>query len=311
VRRLAAPLALLAALVALAGCGLGAGDPAGDVTLTVSDDFGTAVVLAKPQPERAGDETVMRLLQRNAKVRTRFGGNFVQAIDGRAGGRRDGRPVDWFFYVNGIEAGRGATDAEVHDGDRVWWDRHDWGAAMRVPAVVGSFPEPFKHGTEGRKIPVRVECGQARSPECRAVAKTLGDLGVVAGQAGVGVSTGDEVLRVLVGPWPTVRRDLAAAAIERGPKASGVYARMSADGRALVALDERGAVARRLGAGTGLVAATQAAEQQPTWIVTGTDAAGLASAARAFAAGESALSGKFALAVSDDRSVALPVVGRR
>ena len=53
----------------------------------------------------------MRVLQRNAKVTTRFGGDFVQAIDGISGGRRDGRPVDWFIYVNGIltDQGAGAT----------------------------------------------------------------------------------------------------------------------------------------------------------------------------------------------------------
>ena len=46
----------------------------------------------------------MRLLQRGFEVETRYGGAFVQEIDGVGGGRRGGRPVDWFFYVNGIEA---------------------------------------------------------------------------------------------------------------------------------------------------------------------------------------------------------------
>ena len=51
------------------------------------------------------------------------------------------------------------------------------------------------------------------------------------------------------------------------------------------------------------------ADQQPTWVVTGTDDAGVAAAARAFAAGESALGDKFALAIADDQAVPLPVVG--
>ena len=29
---------------------------------------------------------------------------------------------------------------------------------MRVPAVVGSFPEPFLHGSEGKRFPVRLDC---------------------------------------------------------------------------------------------------------------------------------------------------------
>jgi hypothetical protein len=301
---------LLATALALAGCGLGAGSPPGDVTLTVTQDFGAGSVLDQPSPRRAGDETVMRLLQRNAKVRTRFGGGFVQSIDGVSGGRRDGRPVDWFFYVNGIEASKGASDVHVHDGDRIWWDRHDWSAAMRIPAVIGAYPEPFLHGTGGKRLPVRVECGAGAAKPCRAVADALGKVGVPAGQSAFGSSVGPEVLRVLVGLWPALRVDSAAHALEDGPRASGVYARISPDGRTLAALDERGRTARRLGAGSGLIAAMEAESQQPTWIVTGTDAAGLQSAVRAFADGESALAGKFALAVSADRAVPLPVVQR-
>ena len=48
----------------------------------------------------------MRLLQRNFDVKTRYGGGFVQQIDGVAGGREGGRRVDWFYYVNGIEVRR-------------------------------------------------------------------------------------------------------------------------------------------------------------------------------------------------------------
>jgi hypothetical protein len=133
---------------------------------------------------------------------------------------------------------------------------------------------------------------------------------VTAGEGALGSSTGPELLRVLVGPWPTLRPDDTVRALERGPRASGVYARIAPDGRTLAALDERGRVARRLGPRTGLVAATRGPGQQPTWVVTGTDAAGLAAAARAFAGGESALAGKFALAVSADRALALPLVAR-
>ena len=115
----------------------------------------------------------MRLLQRNAKVATRFGGGFVQSIDGLAGGRSAGRQLDWFYYVNGVEASRGAAATRLRGGDRVWWDRHDWSAAMRVPAVVGSFPEPFVHGIDGKRLPVRVECAAPGSAPCRQVSQRL------------------------------------------------------------------------------------------------------------------------------------------
>jgi hypothetical protein len=52
------------------------------------------------------------------------------------------------------------------------------------------------------------------------------------------------------------------------------------------------------------VAATRAGDDPPLWVVTGTDAAGVASAAQAF--DEGPLSDRFALAVADGLGVALP-----
>ncbi len=63
-------------------------------------------------------------------------------------------------------------------------------------------------------------------------------------------------------------------------------------------------MARTLGAGSGLVAATKRPDDRPLWVVTGTDAAGVASAARAFE--EGTLAHRLAVAVSRDLPVALP-----
>ncbi len=73
----------------------------------------------------------------------------------------------------------------------------------------------------------------------------------------------------MVGPWSQVDGDLAAQALERGPRASGVYARFSADGRTLTLLDQDGRRAQTLGAGAGLIAATASGEEAPVWVVTG------------------------------------------
>jgi hypothetical protein len=307
VRALGAAAALAAAASA-AGCGLGAGDAPGGVQLSVTDAFGTREVLSSARPAVSGEETVMRLLTRNARVTSRYGGGFVQSIDGRGGGQSAGRPVDWFFYVNGIESSSGAADVKVHDGDRVWWDRHDWGAAQRVPAVVGSFPEPFVHGRGGKRLPVRIECAPADSEACGDVAQRFADLGVPAARGGLGTSAAQKTLRVLVGTWTALRLDPAARLLERGPAASGVYGRPSADGHDIAVLDSRGRTVRVLHAGTGLVAATRFEDAQPAWIVSGTDTRGVASAVRAL--DESALTGHFALAISDERGVPLPEVSR-
>jgi hypothetical protein len=297
----------IAAALLLAGCGLGAGDSVGGVSVVVTRDFGHQALAGSPADiEAPGGETAMRALQRRFKVTTRYGGGFVQSIDGLSGGIAGGRPVDWFYYVNGIEAPRGAAGTALNRGDVVWWDRHDWGATNRVPAVVGAWPEPFKHGIAGRRLPARIECAPGVQAACTEVQQRLGDVGVVAGEAALGTRGGEELLRVLVGPWPQVRTDFTIRLIAHGPGASGVYAVPSSDGTRLAVLDPRGHVVRTLGPGTGLIAATAVAGQPPVWVVTGTDAAGIALAARSLTA--DVLDDRFAVAITGSGPVSLPQV---
>jgi hypothetical protein len=302
--RRARTAALPVAAALLCACGAGPGASPAGTRLTLTQDFGARAQREVVAPKVSGQETVMRLLQRNAKVTTRFGGNFVQSIDGVAGGRRAGRPLDWFYYVNGVEASEGAAAVRLHPGDRVWWDRHDWGAAMRVPAVVGSFPEPFVHGIAGKRLPVRVECADPEAPACDEVADRLTDFDVPVAKGGLRTAQTEQTLRVVVGPWRAARDDLALRGLEAGPARSGVYARPSPDGREIVALDARGHATQTLGAGTGLIAAARDGDEPPVWAVTGTDPDGVDAAANAFT--ERALGRRFAVAVVGGRPVALP-----
>ena len=302
-------LAVLCAAAALGGCGVGPGDsPEGGIGLTVTGDFGTRPLLNLPSANVDGADSVMRVTQRNAQVATRFGGDFVQSINGLAGGRENGRPVDWFIYVNGIQSDKGASAVDVHGGDRLWWDRHDWSVTPDVPAVVGSFPEPFLHGTGGKRLPVRVECEDPRAGACDVVAKKLIALGVPAGRSTISDSAADATIRVLVGPWSELRGgDAEAASIDTGPKASGVFARFDETAKRLDILDAGGRVARTLGPGTGLVAATRERNREPVWFVTGTDDAGVDSAAGAF--DEQLLRNRFALAIAQGLPMDVPLAG--
>jgi hypothetical protein len=300
--------ALVGVLCTLAaGCGFGAGKTTGEIKLTVSRDFG----VERLQPPLKGDshagETVMRLLESHFDVKTRYGGGFVQEIDGVGGGREDGRQVDWFYYVNGLQAPQGAAQRKLSAGDQVWWDRHDWTATMSIPAVVGSFPEPFESGSQGRRLPIRLVCLGAVGHSCDEVEKRLDAEHVTAiARATLPQSVGPDSLRLLVGTWANVREDLAARTLEDGPGASGVYAKPAADGRSIALLDPDGRVVRRLGAGDGLVAATQYQGQGATWIVTGTDQVGDAAAAAALT--EPQLLNHFAVGVDNGAGVPLPVV---
>jgi hypothetical protein len=296
-----AAAALLA--VALAGCGLGAGPAPKAITLTVTRDFGAHTVRSMSPPHVQGQETVMSLLMRNASVTTRYGGGFVQSVDGSSGTGTGGEPRDWFYYVNGVLAPQGAAATNVHPGDHIWWDLHDWSQTDGVPAVIGSYPEPFLNGIGGKRLPVRIECATVSSAPCQTVSARLRALGIPAALAAIGPGDEPETLRMLVGKWSTLRSDPAAHQIELGPRSSGVYARFTASGATLALLNEQGAVARTLTSGAGLVAATRYAEEAPTWVITGTGAAGVELAAHALT--EAMLAHRFALALAPG-GVALP-----
>jgi hypothetical protein len=198
-----------------------------------------------------------------------------------------------------VEAEKGAASTRVRNGDRIWWDRHDWGSVSRVPAVVGSFPEPFLHGTDGRRLPVRVECAVAGLQACRDVQRRLTAFDIPASLSRPRSVATKETLRIVVGRWTHIRGDVGVASLEEGPRRSGVFARPS-----VAVLDPRGRTTRTLTARAGLVAATRAGDDPPLWVVTGTDDAGVASAAQAF--DEGPLSDRFALAVADGLGVPLP-----
>ena len=235
-----AALVALACLLALAGCGLGAGATPGGVRLTVTRDFGTRVLHETAHPKISGQDTIMSLLLRNFSVQSRFGGGFVESIDGASGGEARGQESDWFYYVNGVEAQKGAADTDAHRGDSIWWDLHDWTATQDVPAVVGSYPEPFLHGIAGKRLPVRVECARAAGAACQVVSSRLQQAGVPAATGALGAGGGPDLLRVLVGPWRELRLERQLQPLESGPRASGVYAKPNASGTELVLLDPDG-----------------------------------------------------------------------
>jgi len=296
-------IALLCAALATAGCGLGPGADVGDVQVTVTREYGAVPVLDTSVGASESD-TVMRVLEGEADVETRYGGGFVHSIDGVAEDSRDGDPYDWFFYVDGVESQIGAAEYDLEDGERVWWDYRDWGATNHAQAVVGSWPAPFSDGIGGEQHPVVVECegGGAACEEARTALE----------REGVEVATGapDDAIRILVGPWAQVRKDPAAALLEAGPAESGVFADFQPTDAVyeLLALDEAGRVGRDLGPDAGLVAATSRYGGLPVWVVTGGTVAAVRAAAEALD-GEH-LRDHYAVAIEDGRATPLPLEER-
>jgi len=292
--RLAAAAATAAAA---AGCGLGAGPASeGTATLTVTRDYGTRRLATGRESRPTASETVLRFLDRNTKITTRYGGGFVESIDGVSGTEVGGRRFDWFFYVNGIESPVGAAQVRVRGGDRIWWDYRDWTDAMRVPAVIGSWPQPF--AAAGRRA--RVVCEAARRV-CALVRSR-------ARWAGLRPTRAAGAPRLLVGPWGRIRRDPGAAQLDAGPGTSGVFARFAGHGGAfdLQLLDTGGGIAKGAGAAAGLLAAVREGDEPPTWLVTGGSEAGVSRAARLLNSRD--VRDRYALAATRRGPVSLPMV---
>jgi len=308
-------LALVAAVVvatlgpASAGCGFGEGEEraGGGATLRVTRDFGHEALGEVTLDKVRESETVMRMLRSEFDVTTRFGGRFVQSIDGLAGD--EGGQVDWFYWVNGVDADRGAAEWQVEPGDQIQWDRRDWSAAMRVPAIVGAYPEPFASGIGGKRRPVRVECEDAEADACKDARARLQREGVPTSGSSLGAPGTEQVTRLVVARWPRARGVRGASGLEDGPEATGVFARFADDGKTLELLDQHGDAVRRVhrGDGVGLVLALQPRAEELVWIVTALDAQGLEAGVRAL--DESKLRDAFAVAASGARVEKLPLVG--
>jgi hypothetical protein len=142
---------LIVLLVASAVTACGGERQHGTATLWVTRDRGAQVLYTGTVPAGL---TAAQALERVRKVTTRYGGRFIQSIDGIDGSATKQR--DWFYFIDGVEGDRSAAEVTLRPGDIEWWDYRSWTArSMSVPVVVGSYPHPFT-GTTTSVVPVGV-----------------------------------------------------------------------------------------------------------------------------------------------------------
>lgn len=215
-------LSALVVLVLLAGCGGAAGGEEGTARLWVTRDRGAEVLL---DTEVDAGQTLMRALASKTKLKTRYGGRYVQSVNGIAGTLEKQR--DWFWFLNGYEGDRSAASYRLRDGDVAWLDYRAWQQEGEARVVVGAFPEPFLHGYDGkpRDAVVRFEGGlrgraqrlareigaESVEPLGTAVPPEANLLEVREGPAGaqaelLGESAGDPVRLVVTGMPELTRR---------------------------------------------------------------------------------------------------------
>lgn len=184
--------ALAVLVLLLAGCGSSGGEE-GTAQLWVTRDRGAELLV---DAEVEAGQTLLRALAAEADVETRYGGRYVQSVNGIEGSLGDQR--DWFWFVNGYEGDRSAASYRLRDGDVAWVDYRAWEREGEARVVVGAFPEPFIHGYEGRtrRAAVRFEGGKTR--RAGRLAEIIGANSVE--PLGVPVPDGANVLELRLGP---------------------------------------------------------------------------------------------------------------
>lgn len=309
-RALAVALIALATTLACVGCGFGLGIKPGAVHLRVTENFGAhRLAGASPATLKPGETDLSLLEHLSGTLRTTHVplGSASSGIVSVAGHTATA-PERWTLYVNGVHAAKPAAATKVHKGDQIWLDLHDQSAATTIAAVVGAFPEPFTNGINGQRYPTTLECSPGFRTECDSVTREMRRYGVVASLGGPGYGSGPDTLSINIGTIHQLYGEVATELMKYGPGASGVYARLADNGRQIALENAAGRVVRTLGADSGLVAATaNSNDPAPTWLVTGTDPAGVRAAVRALA--PQALAGHFAIAVHGATRYPLPMPG--
>lgn len=172
-----------------------------EVRLLVTEDFDKVVFDRKVSFQEK--QSVMEILSDNVEIETAFAGGFVTSINGIKSDKKARK--DWFYYINGIMAHKGALEYFPQDRDFIWWDYHEWQNAVYVPALIGCFPEPFLNGYEGQRLPVLILYENEFLTEAKQIKQKLFALGVkqVDTSEFLGsLKNTDDSYIILLGRWP-------------------------------------------------------------------------------------------------------------
>lgn len=248
------------------------------VDLIVTRDFGRTKMFGK----KAGlvkDEVGMEVMFRNLDIQTAYGGGFVNAINGVESKftfftGSDRKNLDWFYWVNGILAPVGVAEYRPRPGDVIWWDYHDWSVTMFLPAVIGSYPQPFKDGFSGKNPGTVIMYTGPFQEGAQKLKQSLLNKGVkevdVAGYD-PRVLENPKKYYILLGAWEELSADSKLLQENNlKNKLVGIYVKFE-DGK-MHALDFKGKTVNTFDDAAGAIYAFAPGigSLKPTWLVTGT-----------------------------------------
>lgn len=283
------------------------------IDLIVTKNFGHDKMFAK-SVGLVKDEVGMEVLFRNLDIQTAYGGGFVNAINGLesqftffSGSER--KKLDWFYWVNGILAPIGVAEYRPQPGDTIWWDYHDWSMTMFIPAVVGSYPQPFKSGFAGKNPGTVI----MYTPEFVKKATDLRNSLQEQGVKQIDIAPYDskviekpEKYYILLGPWSDLAENSKLLQdINKKNKLVGVYVQFNEDkiqglnfkGKTIVQKENGGAIY----ASAGGIGSTK-----PVWLVTGLDEKGVNLAVDTLINNPGSIDKCFGVLVTEDQVINIP-----
>ncbi|SFG57215.1 protein of unknown function [Desulfotomaculum arcticum] len=256
------------------------------VNLVVTQNYGHTKMFGR-KVGLVKDEVGMEVMFRNLDIQTAYGGGFVNAINGveskytfYTGAER--KKLDWFYWVNGILAPVGVAEYRPQPGDEIWWDYHNWDVTMFIPAVIGSYPQPFKSGFWGKNPGTVIMYTEPFKEGAQKLKQSLLEQGVKEIDVAAynpSVLENPDKYYILLGTWGELSADSESLQkTNLKGKFIGVYIKF-ADGK-MQALNLQGQTVKTFDdtAGAIYAFAPGIGSVKPTWLVTGTGNAGVQSA---------------------------------
>ncbi len=277
--------------------------------IVITAEFGQALIMEETI-DIGSSTSAMQALKRVADVETKYGGGFVDDINGLRSEYGDG--WDWLICVNGIQTRTGALDYRLSPDDVALFDFHDWSFRIFTPATIGAFPEPFLHGYGGKVYPTYIVYEGNFKERASLLAEKLRDFGIEQVSVGSLAQLTKEAQQsgnlILIG---SMNSDLINELNDIRDK-MGFFTNFE-NGRLLV-FDEEGELAGEFGAGTGLIQATQnpwnpkgiGACENVVWMVSGVDDTGVKAAVDTLLNRGEKLKYAFAVVVTSEEILFVP-----
>lgn len=273
--------------VFIAGCG-SSGTTGPATSVTVTRDFGAAVIAETEAVDSAPGLTALRQLERVHQVTTSYGGRYVKSIDETA----EDSDSSWLYYVDGVESKVGATSTRLKPGQAVQWDFHAWQGVRTGGAIVGAYPQPLK------KRGVRLICAPRGSVPCRIARRELKKSGIVINRR--------SQVRLVVGRWNDIQGFDGVPDLAAPGDTNGAFAQFSKNGKQLTPYFADGTKDQEFSDSPGLLAAFSTGADV-VWVATGTDQDGVEKAVLMLDNEPGQLTNKFAFALGDNADqIALP-----